>query len=164
MTMTWFNQRITCGQTTKKAKHGERPQPGKAMLSTVWCTGYAATAATPVDPITWDASMDAELENTRTFNTATTPLIVRQLLKNWASTIPQQWQVKSRSGLGPHAIGLTFKWFAEESKRNTRTSKMQQKGKRPSNKNVKISWKTMNALYSDTTQRWTLPYVLTCGT
>jgi hypothetical protein len=53
--------------------------------------------------------MDAELENTRTFNTATTPLIVRQLLKNWASTIPQQWQVKSRSGLGPHAIGLTFK-------------------------------------------------------
>jgi hypothetical protein len=25
MTMTWFDQRITCWQTTKKAKHGERP-------------------------------------------------------------------------------------------------------------------------------------------
>jgi hypothetical protein len=25
MTMTWFDQRVTCGQTTKKAKHGERP-------------------------------------------------------------------------------------------------------------------------------------------
>jgi hypothetical protein len=25
MRMTWFDQRITCGQTTKKAKHGERP-------------------------------------------------------------------------------------------------------------------------------------------
>jgi hypothetical protein len=107
MTMTWFNQQITCGQTTKKAKHGERPKPGKALL-TVRRTGYAATP-TPVDPITWDASMDAELENTRPFNTATSPLIVRQLLKNWASTIPQQWQVKSRSGLEPHAIGSTFK-------------------------------------------------------
>jgi hypothetical protein len=70
--------------------------------------GYAATA-TPVDPITWDASVDAELKNTRPFNMATTPLIVRQLLKNWASTIPQQWQVESRSGLEPHAIGSTFK-------------------------------------------------------
>jgi hypothetical protein len=48
--------------------------------------------------------MDAELENTRPFNAATTPLIVRQLLKNWASTMPQQWQVESRSGLEPHAI------------------------------------------------------------
>jgi hypothetical protein len=25
MTMMWFDQQITCGQTTKKAKHGERP-------------------------------------------------------------------------------------------------------------------------------------------
>jgi hypothetical protein len=25
MTITRFDQRITCGQTTKKAKHGERP-------------------------------------------------------------------------------------------------------------------------------------------
>jgi hypothetical protein len=53
--------------------------------------------------------MDAELENARPFNTAATPLIVRQLLKNWASTIPQQWQVESRSGLEPQAIGSTFK-------------------------------------------------------
>jgi hypothetical protein len=30
--------------------------------------------------------MDAQLKNTRPFNTAITPLIVRQLLKNWAST------------------------------------------------------------------------------
>jgi hypothetical protein len=70
--------------------------------------GYAATA-TPVDTITWDASMDAQLENTRPFNMATAPLIVRQLLKHWASTIPQQWQVGSRSGLEPYAIGSTFK-------------------------------------------------------
>jgi hypothetical protein len=53
--------------------------------------------------------MDAQLENTRPFNTATTPLIVRQLLKNWASTIPQQWQAENRSGVEPQAIGLTFK-------------------------------------------------------
>jgi hypothetical protein len=106
-TMTWSDQRITCGQITKKPKHGEAPKTGKALL-TVRRTGYAATA-TPVDPLTWDASMDAQLENTRLFNTATTPLIVRQLLKSWASTIPQQWQVGSRSGLEPHAIGLTFK-------------------------------------------------------
>jgi hypothetical protein len=54
-------------------------------------------------------SMDAELENTRPFNTAITPLIVRQLLKIWASTIPRQWQVESRSGLEPHVTGSTFK-------------------------------------------------------
>jgi hypothetical protein len=107
MTMTWFDQRITCGQIRKKAKHGEAPKTGKALL-TVQRTDYAATA-TPVDPLTWDASMDAQLKNTRPFNTATTPLIVRQLLKNWASTIPQQWQVGSRSGLEPYAKGSTFK-------------------------------------------------------
>jgi hypothetical protein len=86
MTITWFDQRITCGQTTQKAKHGERLRTGKAT-HTVQRTGYAATV-TPVNPTIWDASMDADLENTRLFNTATTPLIVRQLLKNWASTIP----------------------------------------------------------------------------
>jgi hypothetical protein len=107
MTITWFDQRIACGQTTQKAKHGERLRTGKAT-HTVQRTGYAATV-TPVDPTTWDALMDAELENTRRFNTATTPLIVRQLLRNWASTIPKQWPVTSRSGLEPHAIGLTFK-------------------------------------------------------
>jgi hypothetical protein len=31
------------------------------------------------------------------------------IAENWASTIPQQWQVESRSGLEPHAIGSTFK-------------------------------------------------------
>jgi hypothetical protein len=36
MTMTWFNQRITCGQTTQKAKHGERLRTGKAT-HTVLC-------------------------------------------------------------------------------------------------------------------------------
>ena len=107
MTMKWFDQRITCGQTTKKAKHGERLRTGKAT-HTERCTGYAATG-TPVDPTTWDASMDAELENTRPFNMATTPLIVRQMLENWSINIPQQWQVESRSGLEPHAIGSTFK-------------------------------------------------------
>jgi hypothetical protein len=107
MTMTWFDQRITCGQITKKPKHGEAPKTGKALL-TVQPTGYAATA-TSVDPLTCDASMDAQLENTRPFNTATTPLIVIQLLKNWASTIPQQWRDGSRSGLEPHAIGSTSK-------------------------------------------------------
>jgi hypothetical protein len=86
MAMMWFDQRITCGQTMQKAKHGERLRTGKAT-HTVRRTGYAATV-TPVDPTTCDASMDTELENTRPSNTATTPLIVTQLLKNWASTIP----------------------------------------------------------------------------
>jgi hypothetical protein len=78
MTMTWFDQRITCGQTMQKTKHGERLRTRKAT-HTVQRTGHAATV-TLVDPTTWDASMDVELENTRAFNTVTTPLIVRQLL------------------------------------------------------------------------------------
>jgi hypothetical protein len=115
MTMTWFNQQIDDVVQPANhlwANHEESQTWRKAItrkaILTVQRTGYAATA-TPVDPIIWDALMDAELENTRPFNTATTPLIVRQLLKNWASTIPQQWQAENKSGLEPQAIGSTFK-------------------------------------------------------
>jgi hypothetical protein len=65
-------------------------QPGKA-IPTVRHTGYAATA-TPVDPIAWDASMDAELRIQYGDYTLDCQTIAEKLGKHHATAMAGQKQ------------------------------------------------------------------------
>jgi hypothetical protein len=67
------------GRLNRNEDNIDQVLTGKATY-TVQRTDYATTA-TPVDLSTWNASMDAEQENTRPCNMAITPSTVRQLLK-----------------------------------------------------------------------------------